>query len=63
LAEIVSFTSIHNQPSQAVMRRLGMLQSDNFEHPKVPVGHTLREHCLYRLTQAGWAALEANTTS
>ena len=63
LAEIVSFTSIHNQPSQAVMRRLGMLQSDNFEHPKVPVGHTLREHCLYRLTQARWAELEANTSS
>ena len=57
LAEIVSFTSIHNQPSQAVMRRLGMLQeTENFQHPKVPVGHVLREHCLYRLSQVRWAA-------
>lgn len=57
LAEIVSFTSIHNQPSQAVMRRLGMIQElDNFQHPKVAVGHQLREHCLFRLSQARWAA-------
>ncbi|MGL6041923.1 MAG: GNAT family N-acetyltransferase [Deefgea sp.] len=56
LAEIVSFTSIHNQPSQAVMRRLGMQQdAENFQHPKVPLGHPLREHCLYRLPQARWA--------
>lgn len=57
LAEIVSFTSIHNQPSQAVMRRLGMIQdAENFQHPKVASGHALREHCLYRLPQARWAA-------
>ncbi|WP_027467913.1 GNAT family N-acetyltransferase [Deefgea rivuli] len=56
LAEIVSFTSIHNQPSQAVMRRLGMLQeTENFQHPKVLLGHELREHCLYRLSKARWA--------
>ena len=50
LPEIVSFTSIHNQKSQAVMQRLGMVRDAlHFQHPKVAVGHRLREHCLYRL--------------
>ena len=37
--------------SRAVMERLGMTRSpaDDFEHPKLPVGHPLRRHVLYRL--------------
>lgn len=58
LSEIVSFTSIHNHASEAVMRRLGMIRDEqNFQHPKVAVGHVLREHCLYRLTQTDWVHL------
>ncbi|MCU1719008.1 GNAT family N-acetyltransferase [Pseudomonas sp. 5P_3.1_Bac2] len=55
LAQIVAFTSVHNLRSQALMQRLNMQrEAANFEHPAVPVGHWLREHCLYRLdaTQA-----------
>jgi RimJ/RimL family protein N-acetyltransferase len=49
LAEIVSFTTLGNRRSRAVMERLGMKESGTFEHPSVPVGNPLRPHCLYRL--------------
>lgn len=50
LPEIVAFTAVINQRSQAVMERLGMQRDcHTFQHPSVPVGHSLREHCLYRL--------------
>jgi ribosomal-protein-alanine N-acetyltransferase len=52
LAEVVSFTSTTNTRSQAVMRRLGMTHdpADDFDHPRLPEGHRLRRHVLYRLT-------------
>lgn len=52
LPEIVSFTVPANIRSIAVMERLGMKQdlSGNFEHPRVPQGHPLRPHVLYRLS-------------
>jgi RimJ/RimL family protein N-acetyltransferase len=54
LEEIVSFTSELNEPSRRVMERLGMRhdQAGDFEHPRVPVGHPLRPHVLYRLSRA-----------
>ncbi|MDO8908013.1 MAG: GNAT family N-acetyltransferase [Pseudohongiella sp.] len=55
LNEIVSFTSIVNTPSFAVMERLGMKRDpDSFQHPSVPPGHILREHCVYRLSRLDW---------
>ncbi len=34
-----------------VMERLGMTRSpaDDFDHPRLPEGHPLRRHVLYRL--------------
>lgn len=50
LKEIVSFTALSNLKSQAVMERLGMVRDEQaFEHPSVPIGNPLRQHCLYRL--------------
>ena len=51
LSEIVSFTAMVNLRSVAVMQRLGMTHdpSDDFDHPRLPVGHHLRRHVLYRL--------------
>jgi len=49
LEEIVSFTTVANRRSRAVMERLGMTERGLFEHPGVPVGSSLREHCWYRL--------------
>lgn len=57
LEEIVSFTSIVNAPSRAVMSRIGMRNADqDFDHPALPQGHPLRPHCLYRITRAQWSA-------
>ena len=49
LDEIVSFTAVANRRSRAVMERLGMTESELFEHPSMPVGSSLRKSCLYRL--------------
>ena len=57
LEEIVAFTSLGNLRSQAVMARLGMRRSpENFQHPALPEGHPLREHCLYRIARGDWRA-------
>lgn len=52
LAEIVSFTSVTNGPSQRVMQKLGMTHdpAEDFDHPSLPEGHRLRRHVLYRLS-------------
>jgi RimJ/RimL family protein N-acetyltransferase len=57
LEEIVSFTSGLNEPSWRVMERLGMRRDElgDFEHPRVPAGHPLRPHVLYRLSRDAWA--------
>ncbi len=47
LREIVSFTSVGNTRSRAVMERIGMRLVEEFEHPRLPEGHPLRPHVLY----------------
>ena len=55
LEEIVSFTTMTNLPSVAVMKRIGMRNANaDFEHPAVPAGHPLRPHCLYKMTRSWW---------
>ena len=51
LSEIVSFTSVANHRSRAVMERLEMRHdpADDFDYPALPEGHPLRRHVLYRL--------------
>lgn len=51
LDEVVSYTACLNVRSEAVMRRIGMRRdaSGDFEHPKLPPGHPLRSHVLYRI--------------
>ena len=51
LAEIWSMTAVLNQPSQAVMRRLGMTLHARFDHPAVEVGHPLRPHVACRVAR------------
>ena len=50
--EVVSMTAPENVASIAVMERLGMSHDpvDDFDHPRVPEGHRLRRHVLYRMT-------------
>jgi RimJ/RimL family protein N-acetyltransferase len=51
LDELVSFTAPANVRSRAVMERIGMTHdpADDFDHPRLPPGHHLRRHVLYRL--------------
>lgn len=48
--EIVSMTSVVNTPSRRVMEKIGLQHSpdEDFDHPKVPAGHELARHVLYR---------------
>ncbi len=52
LEEIVSFTSIVNLRSRAVMERIGMTHdpADDFDHPDLEVGDRLSRHVLYRMS-------------
>lgn len=51
LREVVSMTVAANQRSWRVMERIGMTRSpaDDFDHPRLPEGHRLRRHVLYRV--------------
>jgi RimJ/RimL family protein N-acetyltransferase len=59
--EVVSFTSLLNEPSMRVMRRLGMSHDadDDFDHPAVPDG-PLRRHALYRMRRQLWSSRGAS---
>jgi RimJ/RimL family protein N-acetyltransferase len=54
LPEVLSFTAATNTRSVRVMQRLGMSAVGGFDHPRVPEGHLLRPHVLYRADAAGW---------
>ena len=60
LEELVSFTAPGNLRSRRVMEKLGMthLPADDFDHPRLPEGHPLRRHVLYRLRRSGWNRAE-----
>jgi RimJ/RimL family protein N-acetyltransferase len=56
LGEIVSFTSVVNERSRAVMRRLGMHHdpAEDFDHPALEEGSPLRRHVLCRIGAEEW---------
>ena len=56
LDEIVSFTATTNLPSQRVMQRIGMThdEADDFDHVRLPAGHRLQRHVLYRMNRTQW---------
>lgn len=56
LDEVVSFTAMTNMRSRKVMEKIGLHRAigEDFEHPKLPIGHPLRRHVLYRLKKEQW---------
>jgi RimJ/RimL family protein N-acetyltransferase len=56
LPELVSLTTIRNERSRRVMAKLGMTHdaTENFDHPRLPVGDPRSRHVLYRLTRKKW---------
>lgn len=53
LEEVVAFTVEANEPSWRLMERLGMKPDGHFDHPRLPEGHPMRRHLLYRLAAPG----------
>jgi RimJ/RimL family protein N-acetyltransferase len=53
LDNLVSFTVPENLRSRRVMEKLGMTHHhrDDFDHARLPEGHPMRRHVLYRLTR------------
>jgi ribosomal-protein-alanine N-acetyltransferase len=51
---IVSFTAVVNERSWRVMERIGMHRDGSFDHPRVPEGHPVRPHLLYRADRQTW---------
>lgn len=56
LRELVSFTVPANTASRRVMEKLGFTHdaAGDFLHPRLPEGHPLRPHVLYRLAFPTW---------
>jgi len=52
-SSLVSFTVPANLRSRRVMEKLGMIHDPqaDFDHPRLPQGHPLRRHVLYRLNR------------
>lgn len=54
LPEVISFTAKTNLRSQAVMKKIGLVdRKRNFMHPRVPEGSALREHVLFGIKSDG----------
>lgn len=62
LPALVSFTTPQNVRSRRVMERIGMVPdpAGDFDHPRLPEGHPLRRHVLYRLAPASGRADRAS---
>jgi len=55
LNEVVSFTTLANVRSIAVMQKIGMRNTDqNFMHPDIENSHPLCEHVLYKINKSEW---------
>ena len=52
-SEIYSFTAVVNAPSEKVMKRIGMIQTGEFEHPRIDADSPLRKHVLYKIVRQG----------
>jgi RimJ/RimL family protein N-acetyltransferase len=53
LPAVWSITAVSNVRSQAVMRRLGLVEHSRYRHPGLPEDHPLSEHVAYRSPTVG----------
>ncbi|WP_347455743.1 GNAT family N-acetyltransferase [Acinetobacter thermotolerans] len=56
LNKVVSFTATVNTPSEAVMKKIGMVKTQEFQHPKLPEDHPLCWHVLYEVNQSNYSS-------
>ena len=55
LDEVVSFTTVGNIRSRAVMKKIGMLYVEHFAHPDLAAADPLCAHVLFKISRAQWA--------
>jgi RimJ/RimL family protein N-acetyltransferase len=55
LKEVLSLTAVVNTRSRRVIEKLAFTRdpAEDFDHPKLPEGHRLKRHVLYRLARPG----------
>lgn len=60
---IIACTVPANQRSRRVMEKLGMVRDPaaDFDHPRVPAGHRLMAHVLYRIERDAWSVRRVRT--
>ena len=64
LDEVYAFTAVPNEPSKRVMQKIGMQDTgQQFNHPKLPPGHDLERHCLYRISRERWREISSATAT
>ncbi len=65
LPQIVAFTVPANIPSRRVMEKIGMKhdRSGDFDHPRLPKGHPLQRHVLYRIDSRSFERLAQQSDS
>jgi RimJ/RimL family protein N-acetyltransferase len=65
LEEVVSYAVSGNMRSRRVMEKISMRHDHaaDFDHPLLPVGHSLRRHVLYRLRRSEWRTLQQRSTA
>ncbi|MGM1004579.1 GNAT family N-acetyltransferase [Acinetobacter haemolyticus] len=51
LNKVVSFTTLENEKSQAVMKKLKMRKITEFQHPALASDHPLSRHVLYEISR------------
>lgn len=58
LSEVVCYAQPKHQRSARVMQKVGMTHDpvDDFQHPRLPLGHPMREQMLWRIDRAQWRA-------
>lgn len=62
LDQVVSFATLANSRSQAVMKKLGMHRAGTFSHPDLEPTDPLCKHVLYKISKSHWQA-SVNTTA
>lgn len=54
LPEIVAFTLPANTRSRRVIEKIGLVFSEEFDHPLIGEGHPMRRQVLYRISRTAW---------
>jgi ribosomal-protein-alanine N-acetyltransferase len=60
LEEVYSFSARVNEPSEGVMKKIGMQKIGEFEHPNVHSRSKLASHVLYRTAVDNWLASQSS---